>query len=80
MTSIKTPNFVITQMFVWCPNRLAKTIELPAGSFVRPIEYQYVPKHVTEAPVWQDFDKNREVFCYTRFGIIALPKNILREV
>lgn len=53
---------------------------LPKGSFVKPLHYDYVPKHVKENKTWAFFDKKTDVFAYTHFGIIAIPKNYIREV
>lgn len=54
--------------------------ELPQGAFVRPIEYQYIPKEVLEDRQFSMFNLTIDVFCYTRYGIIPIPKHKLREV
>lgn len=60
-------------------------------AFVRPIELAYVPKHCIEFRakyVWflvdswtgkeqRAFDPREEVFCYSRYGIVTIPRNLL---
>lgn len=53
---------------------------LPAGSFVRPIEVQYVPKHVLDKTQYRSFNKDVQVFCYCKYGIIPIDKSKFREV
>lgn len=52
---------------------------LEAGSYVRPIEYMYVPIHVIDDKRWKYFDKILEVFCHTKYGLIPLPWSYLRS-
>lgn len=52
---------------------------LPAGAFIRPLEYEYVPKHIIDSNLWKFFNKETEIFCYTRYGIVAIAKKIIRE-
>ncbi len=52
---------------------------LSAGTFVRPLELNYVPKHVIDDERWKAFDKTKEVFCYCRYGIVPIPRNLIRE-
>ena len=52
---------------------LAETKELPAGSFVKPIERRYLPAHVLADPRWRLMVDNDDfVFCYTNFGIVPI--------
>jgi hypothetical protein len=48
--------------------------KLPAGTYIRPIDLSYVPNHVINDQRWRHFNSELEVFCYTRFGIIPIPK------
>lgn len=76
MSRIRTPNYVLSEAHYHHVGPMdART--LPAGTFVRPIELCYVPKHVTEAN--REFDKEKEVYCYCRYGILPIPKSIIRE-
>lgn len=77
--SVSTPNYMTTESIVVGDNKFGSVITLlPANSFVRPIELRWVPKHILEDHKWRFFNKELEVFCYTYYGIIALPKKIIR--
>jgi hypothetical protein len=79
MPSMPTPNYVLMEDYQI--NLDAHDIKvLPQGTFARPIEYQYVPKHVVENPLWRYYNKDRDVFVYCRAGIVLVPKKILRQV
>lgn len=78
--TVKTPNFFLTESYTYFPNGWGgEGRTLPVNASVRPIELPYVPKDVTEHTRWKDFDKNKEVFCFCRYGIIAIPKHIIVE-
>ncbi len=59
---------------------ISDPIVLPAGSFVKPIETRYLPPHVLKDPKNKYFTEKTEVICYTRLGMVAIPRNIIREV
>lgn len=76
---MKTPDYVLDsdcEMVDEFWNK--KTI--PAGTFVKPIDFYYVPKHVREMPLNRYYDKDKETFCYCSYGIVLLPKNKIRRV
>lgn len=75
---MKTPNYVLTQAHNYS-NGAGDPRTLPEGSFVRPIIPAYVPKHVLEEPRNRGFDPKTELFIFCRFGIIIVPKHIVRE-
>lgn len=78
--SVKTPNYCLVEPHTYYANGYGGDHrDLPAGSWVRPIQIQYVPKHVTEDKRWSNFDPKSEIFVYCRFGIIAVPLNIVKE-
>lgn len=52
---------------------------LPAGSFVRPIRQEYLPYHILNDKYFQDYLKPEYVFCYTRYGLLPIPKKIIVE-
>lgn len=72
-----TPDYVLVSEHRY-KSGSAEAAILPEGTFVRPIDLKYVPKHVVEADLWRYFNSDKEVFCYTRLGIIAIPKELLR--
>lgn len=52
---------------------------IPAGTFVRPIEYQYVPKHVKEDDRWtRNFNPETEIYCHTSYGMVPVPRKSIR--
>lgn len=75
---MKTPNYIITEKCVLYNGPMDEKV-LEIGSFVCPIEYAYLPVHVKEDKRWKDVTLNTHVFCYTRYGIIPIEKNILRQ-
>lgn len=76
---MKTPDFVLDREFVVYSGPHDKKI-LEAGSFVRPISYQWIPKHIKDDPKYAWYNDKKEVFCYTRYGIICIFREYLREV
>lgn len=57
-----------------------QTQVLPANSFVKPIDFGYLPKHIKESESGRYFNKFTQVFCYTHFGITVIDRNKIREV
>lgn len=76
--SVKTPNYILSED-VSIDRSIYDDKTLKAGTFVRPIEVQYVPKHVLENPRYAFVDQEKEVFCYTRYGIVPIPRKYIRE-
>lgn len=72
---IKTPNYVLQEDHSF--NQGTQDVRtLPAGTFVRPIEFRYLPRHITD----KNQEYERSVYCYTRYGIISIPRHKIREV
>lgn len=76
MATVRTPNYQLSEDYTYFVGAM-DTRTLPQGTFVRPIELTYVPKHITEGN--KIFSKDTEVYCYTRYGILAIPRKIIRE-
>lgn len=72
-----TPDFVLTEDYSMYVGPQDNKV-LKAGSFVRPIEKRYLPKHITEDPSNMYIFDDR-VYCYTYYGIILIPRNLLRQ-
>jgi hypothetical protein len=53
---------------------------LKEGTFVKPIEPQYVPKHVKDDPLRRVYDGTKDTYCYTPYGIFPVPRKSIREV
>lgn len=79
MVAPRTPNYCLNQEFVYNWDIHDKK-SLPNGSFVRPIELCYIPQHILDIPRNKSFDPEKEIYCYTRYGIMAIPKHMIREV
>jgi hypothetical protein len=73
---LPTPNYILTEQ-VTIGNGFSDPKILPAGTFVRPIDKRWVPKHVLDSNMW--FNDKVEVFCYTRFGIVPIAQKMLRR-
>ncbi len=78
MSKSRTPNYSLIESYTYYLSP-GDSLTLPAGTFVRPIELTYVPKHVLEDPRKVGFNKEAEVYCYCRHGIIAIPRKIIKE-
>jgi len=76
----KTPNFVTSEDFKFLVDNMWNDKTLPAGTFVRPIDSHYLPSHVTDHIANKFHDKDRDEFVYCHYGIISIPKRIIREV
>jgi hypothetical protein len=74
---MRTPDYRTTEDFNLGTGMDPKI--LPAGSFVRPVDLKWVPKHLVESPDHRFFNEEREVFAYCRFGFIVIPKRLLRK-
>jgi hypothetical protein len=77
---MSTPNYVTKEDFRFMSDSLWNEKVLESGTFVRPIELAYVPKHIRDNPMNRWFDAEKEVYVYCSFGIIAIPKNIVRKL
>jgi hypothetical protein len=54
-------------------------VRLPEGAFVRPVELQYLPKHIVDCiPAW--YDHAVSVYCYTRYGFTSVNRLKIRQV
>ena len=74
----RTPNYKLIESYSYYLRPL-KTKTLDAGSWVRPVDYSYVPDHVREDERWDNFDVEKFVFVYTRQGFVMVPKRLVRE-
>lgn len=57
--------------------RHSKTIK--AGTFLKPIDIRWVPKHIKEAKENRYFNDKKQIFCYCHYGIIAIDRDNIRE-
>lgn len=75
-----TPNFVLSRNVSVTGENFQNNIDLSAGTFVRPIDPVYVPKHILDAPMNRWFNEKTEFYCYTPKGILIIPKDAIRKV
>jgi hypothetical protein len=81
MTWLPTPNYILIRDWqIPSPSWHDQGITLAALSFVRPIDASYVPKHILEDSRWKRFDPIRETFCFTRYGIVPIEWEAMRQV
>lgn len=78
--SVKVQDYALKSPHMYRTGVWADPITLPAGLFVKPIEYRYVPKHVLEKYENTGHDDSKCVFCYTSYGIISIPRELIREI
>lgn len=76
---MSTPNYVLSEAYCTYDSSMNKQ-EYPQGMFVRPIDKYYLPKHIIDSESYRWFNEGKEVYCYTKLGIVTIPKNIIRKV
>ena len=77
--NVKTPNYALTEAYSCTSNNGGDYKVLDAGTFVRPIELRYVPKHVVEDHRWRYFNPAEQIFCFTSIGIVPIPRDRIQE-
>jgi hypothetical protein len=73
----KTPNYCLASAYT-IHLGLADSRVLPAGSYISPVQNKYLPRHVLDNPVWEIYGPEY-VFCYTKYGFVPIPQNLIRE-
>jgi hypothetical protein len=80
--SLPTPNWITDEEIIIPVGSSVKA--LPAHSFVRPISYIYLPSYIKQIEedksLYLKMDPDKEIYCYTRYGIVLLPWKRLRKV
>lgn len=77
---MRTPDYVLTEPFTDYKGSNQDNKILPAGAFVRPIEFQYLPDHIRKNRDYVNMDKEKYVFCHSSIGMILVPRKQLRSV
>ena len=52
---------------------------LPQGAYISPIKLEYVPKHITDSDRNGWHKEEYDVYCFTRYGIISIPRCKIRQ-
>lgn len=76
---MKTPNYVTTEDCKLDQGKFSAKI-LPVGTFVRPINNEYLPRHIKESDMYFWIKTGEYVYVYCSYGIVLIPKDIVREV
>lgn len=77
--TVKTPNRITTQDYTYETLNSERGV-LPKGSFVTPVQPEYLPRHITHNDKFKYFNPIREIYCYSRLGFFPVPKDIIIEV
>lgn len=72
---LPTPNYVLMEDVKIHGSGDPQT--LPAGTFIRPIDIRWVPKHIKDDNLW--FNEKKQVYCYTSLGIIPISLDVIRR-
>lgn len=75
---MKTPDYVLMEDYNTGDYSSEKI--LPAGSFVRPIDYYYLPAHIKESASKSYLEDTSKVFCYTYYGIKLIEWSKIRKL
>lgn len=74
-----TPNYVMTKDYRIFVVGKQEYRTIPEGTFVRPIEQCYIPKHTKD--IWDKwFTPVLEVYTYSTYGILPIPRKYIRQV
>jgi len=76
---MRTPEYVIDKEYT-IYSGIARDKVLPAGAFVKPIDPYWLPKHIKDSNEFKWANPKTEQFCYTHFGIVLIPLNLIRRV
>lgn len=55
-------------------------VVLPVGSFVKPLELTYLPQHIKDGNDYRWYTPSKEVFVYCHYGIVLLPRDLIRRI
>lgn len=74
----RAPNYRLKNAYK-IPSKDAEAPTLPERTYVRPINFEYVPKHVLDDPQWRWYSEFEYTFCHTKYGIMPIPTSYLEE-
>lgn len=75
--SIKIPNYRL-KVDVTVGDMFSESI-VPAGTWVKPIDKYYLPQHIKEGEAYRWANHDVEIFCYTSYGIVLIPRKAIVE-
>lgn len=74
-----TPNYMTTEDIRLVADWQDEFI-IPAGTFVKPVDLVYVPKHVVDSKYNMHYNKDEDQFCYSSYGMHIIPNKFIRKV
>lgn len=74
---MKVQEYILKEAYSFGPLNDQRT--LPSGSFVKPMNIAYVPKHCLKDNQF-NYHPETDQFCFTRYGFIPIPKKLIMEV
>ncbi len=78
--SVKTSNWALIEDYSYSQGSgYGDRKTLPAESYVKPVEWKYLPRHITEDGENRWHNTETHVFCHTKHGMIPVPRRILKE-
>lgn len=82
--NMKTPNFIVNQTVEVANKSKENRVTLKAGTFIRPISKDYVPKHILpnddDGIFAHKLDESVETYAYAREGIVIIAWKYIDEV
>lgn len=78
MRSLPTPNYVLMEDVYVILSVESKKLDV--GSFVRPINIYYLPQHIKDNPRLYPINLKTHTYCFTFYGIVAIPLDKIRKV
>lgn len=77
MQTVRTTNYRLQEEHT-IHRGIQDSKSLPQGSYICPIKLGYVPKHIVEADNNRWHNPETEVFCFTKYGIVSIPRYKIR--
>lgn len=79
--SLKTANYLTIEAVEIHRGYGSESITIPQGTFVKPIEFCYVPKHVRDDMFNHNvYNKDTHIYCYSSYGMYPILRTKIREV
>lgn len=78
---MKVQEYVTTEDFNYSSvDDASRRFLIPAGTFVKPIYHYNLPAHIRGSKMYFWWNPTKDTFVYCHYGILIIPKDIIREV
>jgi len=77
---IRVAEFITDEDCSVLKNDMWEKMTIPKGTFVKPIEVCYLPKHIKDGRLFKLVDFNDEVYVYSSYGIHPILRKSLRRI